>query len=60
VLRFEVSEVGQEALPAVDIGDAAVVIGSAASARIRLPRMPRARRTCGSPRCDGPRSPTFA
>ncbi len=37
MLRFEVSEVGQEALPAVDIGDAAVVIGSAASARIRLP-----------------------
>jgi hypothetical protein len=37
VLRFEVSEVGQEALPAVDIGDDAVVIGSGAAARIRLP-----------------------
>lgn len=37
MLRFEVSEVGQEALPAVDIGDDAVVIGSAAAARIRLP-----------------------
>ena len=37
MLRFEVSEVGQEALPAVDIGDAAVVIGSGASARIRVP-----------------------
>ncbi len=31
------SEVGQEALPAVDIGDDAVVIGSGAAARIRLP-----------------------
>ena len=37
MLRFELSEVGQEALPAVDIGDDAVVIGSGASARIRLP-----------------------
>jgi len=37
VLRFEVSEVGQDALPAVDIGDDAVVIGSGAAARIRVP-----------------------
>jgi len=37
VLRFEVSELGQEGLPAVDIGDEAVVIGSGAAARIRLP-----------------------
>ena len=37
MLRFEVSEVGQETLPAVDIGDEAVVIGSGAAARIRLP-----------------------
>jgi len=37
MLRFEVSEVGQEALPAVDIDDATVVIGSGAAARIRLP-----------------------
>jgi len=37
MLRFEVSEVGQDALPAVDIDDATVVIGSGAGARIRLP-----------------------
>lgn len=37
MLRFEVSEVGQDALPAVDIGDDAVVIGSGAAARIRVP-----------------------
>ncbi len=37
MLRFEVSEVGQEQLPAVDIGDDIVVIGSGAAARIRLP-----------------------
>ena len=37
MLRFEVSEVGQEALPVVDIGDDAVVIGSGAAARIRVP-----------------------
>ena len=37
MLRFEVSEVGQEALPAVDIGDDTVVIGSGEAARIRLP-----------------------
>lgn len=37
MLRFHVSEVGQEALPAVDIGDADVVIGSGADSRIRLP-----------------------
>jgi hypothetical protein len=37
VLRFEVSEEGREALPAVDLDDAIVVIGSAADARVRLP-----------------------
>ncbi len=37
MLRFQVSEVGQEGLPAVDIGDDVVVIGSGAAARIRLP-----------------------
>jgi len=37
--RFEVTEVGQPALPAVDIddGDGDIVIGSAAGARIRIP-----------------------
>jgi hypothetical protein len=37
VLRFEVSEEGQAALPAVDVGDAIVVIGSAVDAHVRLP-----------------------
>ena len=37
MLRFEVSEVGHEALPAVDIGDDAVVVGSGTAARIRVP-----------------------
>lgn len=37
MLRIEVSEEGREALPAVDIDDAIVVIGSAADARVRLP-----------------------
>jgi len=37
VLRIEVSEEGREALPAVDLDDAIVVIGSAADARVRLP-----------------------
>jgi hypothetical protein len=37
MLRFAVSEHGHEALPAVDIADDVIVIGSAASARIRLP-----------------------
>jgi hypothetical protein len=37
VLRFEVSEEGQAALPAVDVGDAVVVIGSAVDAHVRLP-----------------------
>lgn len=37
MLRFEVSEVGQDALPGVDIGDDVVVIGSGAAARIRVP-----------------------
>jgi len=37
MLRFEISEHEQGALPAVDIADDVVLIGSAASARIRLP-----------------------
>ncbi len=37
MLRVEVSEAGQEALPAIDVDDAIVVIGSATNARIRLP-----------------------
>ncbi len=37
MLRVEVSEEGRGALPAVDIDDAVVVIGSATNARIRLP-----------------------
>jgi hypothetical protein len=37
MLRVEVSEAGQTALPAVDVDDAIVVIGSATNARIRLP-----------------------
>lgn len=37
MLRIEVSEEGREALPAVDVDDAIVVIGSAADARVRLP-----------------------
>jgi hypothetical protein len=37
MLRVEVSEQGQGALPAVDVDDAVVVIGSATHARIRLP-----------------------
>ena len=37
MLRVEVSEAGQGALPAVDVDDAVVVIGSATNARIRLP-----------------------
>lgn len=37
MLRFELSEAGQAALPAVDVGDDVVVIGSGPSARIRLP-----------------------
>ncbi|HEX5060689.1 MAG TPA: FHA domain-containing protein [Kofleriaceae bacterium] len=37
MLRVEVSEAGQAALPAVDVDDAVVVIGSATNARIRLP-----------------------
>ena len=37
MLRFEVSEHDHEALPPIDIGDDVVVIGSAPSARIRLP-----------------------
>lgn len=36
MLRFQVTEVGQDALPAVDLDDD-VVIGSGASARIRVP-----------------------
>jgi hypothetical protein len=37
VLRVEISEVGQEPLPALDIGDRAFVIGSSPTARVRLP-----------------------
>lgn len=37
MLRIEVSEEGRPALPAIDVGDPVVVIGSATSARIRLP-----------------------
>ena len=37
MLRVEVSEEGQAALPAVDVDDAVVVIGSGTAARIRLP-----------------------
>jgi len=37
MLRVEVSEAGQAALPAVDVDDTVVVIGSATNARIRLP-----------------------
>ena len=37
MLRVEVSEEGHAALPAVDVDDAVVVIGSATNARIRLP-----------------------
>jgi hypothetical protein len=37
MLRFEVSEHDRAALPAVDIADDVVVIGSAPSARIRMP-----------------------
>jgi hypothetical protein len=37
MLRVEVSEAGQGALPAVDVDDAVVMIGSATGARIRLP-----------------------
>ena len=37
MLRFEVSEAGQPALPALDVADDVVVIGSGAAARIRLP-----------------------
>jgi hypothetical protein len=37
VLRIEVSEEGQGALPAIDVDDAVVVIGSGAAARVRLP-----------------------
>lgn len=37
MLRFEVSEPGRESLPAIDIADDVVVIGSGPDARIRLP-----------------------
>ncbi len=37
MLRFTVSEVGQPPLPAVDLDEPRVVIGSGAGARIRLP-----------------------
>jgi hypothetical protein len=37
VLRFEITEHGGDALPAVDLADDVVVIGSSPAARIRLP-----------------------
>jgi hypothetical protein len=37
VLRVTVSEAGQPPLPAVDLGEPRVAIGSGADARIRLP-----------------------
>lgn len=37
MLRFEVSEEGQAALPAIDIADEHVVVGSGPRARIRVP-----------------------
>ncbi len=37
MLRFEVGEVGQAVLPAIDLDDAVITIGSGAAARIRLP-----------------------
>ena len=37
IMRFEVTELGQPALPSVDIDDDDIVIGSAATARIRIP-----------------------
>jgi len=37
VLRVEVSEADQQALPPIDVGDAAFVIGSSPTARVRLP-----------------------
>jgi hypothetical protein len=37
MLRFEISEGGRGALPAIDLADDVVVIGSAAAARVRLP-----------------------
>lgn len=37
MLRFEVGEEGQPPLPAIDLDDPVVVIGSATGARIRLP-----------------------
>lgn len=37
MLRFEISEQDRDALPPIDVADDAVVIGSGAAARIRLP-----------------------
>lgn len=37
MIRVEVSEAGQAALPPIDIADAAFAIGSSATARVRLP-----------------------
>jgi hypothetical protein len=37
VKRFEVMEIGREPLPAIDLADDVIVIGSGTSARIRLP-----------------------
>jgi len=37
VKRFEVTEIGREPLPAIDLAEDVVVLGSSASARVRLP-----------------------
>jgi hypothetical protein len=37
MLRIEVSEAGKGALPAIDLDDAVIVVGSDATARVRLP-----------------------
>ena len=37
MLRFTVTEVGQPPLPAVDLDEPRVIVGSSAGARIRLP-----------------------
>lgn len=37
MLRIEVSEASQPALPAIDVGDAVFIIGSSPAARVRLP-----------------------
>jgi hypothetical protein len=39
VRRFEVTELGQQPLPAIDLADEVVVIGSGPAARVRLPAL---------------------